>query len=99
MAPRVLETPRDPAHSHQRRNAVDEVRIPPAGDGFYAAGIRRRTHDECIADMHAEEERLGRKMSDLEREAFARGFHAPSYRAEIRRLMTLGVEPPEENEA
>ncbi len=24
MAPAVLATPRDPAHSHQRRNAVDE---------------------------------------------------------------------------
>jgi hypothetical protein len=24
MAPRVLATPRDPAHSHQRRSAVDE---------------------------------------------------------------------------
>ena len=24
MAPRVVCTPRDPAHSHQRRNAVDE---------------------------------------------------------------------------
>jgi hypothetical protein len=24
MAPQVPQTPRDPAHSHQRRNAVDE---------------------------------------------------------------------------
>jgi len=42
---------------------------------------------------------LGRKMTDREREAFAHGFHAPSYRAEIRQLMALGVEPPEEDEA
>jgi hypothetical protein len=78
---------------------VDEVRIPPAGDGFYAAGIRRRTHEECIEAMHAEEQRLGRKMSQREREAFAVGFHAPEYRAEIGRMMALGVEPPEEDEA
>jgi hypothetical protein len=80
---------------------VDEVRIPLAGDGFYAAGGAklRRTHEDCIAAMHGEEERLGRKMSDREREAFARGFHAPSYRAEIRQLMAFSVEPPEEAEA
>jgi hypothetical protein len=38
-------------------------------------------------------------MTDREREAFARGFHAPEYQAEIRRLMALGVEPPEEDGA
>jgi hypothetical protein len=38
-------------------------------------------------------------MTDREREAFAVGFHAPSYRAEISRLTALGVEPPEEDEA
>jgi hypothetical protein len=77
---------------------VDEVRISPAGDGFYTASIRRRTHEECIAAMHAEEERLGRKMSDREREAFAVGFHAPEYRAEISRLTTRGVVGPEDDE-
>jgi hypothetical protein len=80
---------------------VDEVRILSAGDGFYAAGCAklRRTHQECIAAMHAEEERLGRKLTDREREAFARGFHTPEYRAEISRLMALGVEGPEDDEA
>jgi hypothetical protein len=78
---------------------VDEVRISPAGDGFYAAGIRRRIHEECIAAMHAEEERLGRKMSQREREAFAVGFHAPEYRAEISHLTPLGVERPEDDES
>jgi hypothetical protein len=78
---------------------VDEVRISPAGDPIYAAGIRRRTHEECIEAVHAEEERLGRKMSQRKREAFTVGLHAPEYRAEIGRLMTLGVEPPEEYEA
>jgi hypothetical protein len=75
---------------------VDEVRIPLAGDGFYAASIRRRTHEACIAAMHAEEKRLGRKMTDREREAFARGFHVPEYWAEISRLAALDVEEPED---
>jgi hypothetical protein len=50
-----------------------------AGDPFAYAGdkIKRRTHAECIAAMRAEEERLGRKLTDREREAFAYGFHAP----------------------
>ncbi len=80
---------------------MDDVRISPAGDGFYAAGCAklRRTHEECIAAMHAEEERLGRRMTDREREAFARGFHAPEYRAEISRLTALGVEGPEDDES
>jgi hypothetical protein len=80
---------------------VDDVRISPAGDGFYAAGCAklRRTHEECTAAMHAEKERLGRKMTDREREAFARGFHAPSYRAETSCLTALGVEGPEDDES
>jgi hypothetical protein len=78
---------------------VDEVRIPPARDGFYAADIRRRTHEECIAAMHGEEERLGRKMSQREREAFAYGFYSCDYRAEISRLTALGVEGPEDDDS
>jgi hypothetical protein len=76
--------------------------MPLAEDGFYAAGCAdlRRTHEEQrIEEMHAEAERLGRKMSQREREAFAVGFYAPEYWAELRGLMTLGVEPPEEDEA
>jgi hypothetical protein len=65
-----------------------------AGDPFFAAG--RRTHGECVEAMRQEEARLGRKMTDREREGFARGFHAPEYRAEIRRLMAFGVEGAEE---
>ena len=80
---------------------MDEVRITSAGGGFYAAGCAqlRRTHEEYIASMHAEEERLGRKMTDREREAFAMGFHAPEYRAEISRLTALGVAGPEDDES
>jgi hypothetical protein len=70
---------------------VDEVRIPPAGDDFYAAGISRRTHEECVEAMHQEEERLGRKLTDGEREAFAHGFHAPEYREDLLMLSSLGL--------
>ena len=60
---------------------------------------KSRHYAERIAAMHAEEERLGRKMTDREREAFAVGFHAPEYRAELGRLMALGVEGPEGDES
>jgi hypothetical protein len=43
MVPQELEAPRDPAH-RERMATVDEVRIPPAGDGFYAAANHR--HDD-----------------------------------------------------
>jgi hypothetical protein len=36
MAPQVLATPRDPAHT-DLEVTVDTTRIPPAGDPFHAA--------------------------------------------------------------
>jgi hypothetical protein len=63
---------------------VDEVRIPPAGDGFYAAG--RRTETELVEAIAEEEARVGRPMTPCERDGFARGFFAPAYRAETRGL-------------
>jgi hypothetical protein len=56
------------------------------------------THEECVEAMHEEEARLGRPMSQREREAFARGFHAPSYRAEIGSLMASGLLDDAEDE-
>jgi hypothetical protein len=76
---------------------VAEVSISPSGDPIHAAGIRR-TYEECIEAMRTEKERLGCKMTDREREGFARGFHAPEYRAELRRLAALGVEPLDDHE-
>jgi hypothetical protein len=70
---------------------VDEVRIPLAGDGFYARGVHRRDA-RGGGPPRAQDDRR-------EREVVAHGFHAPEYRAEIRQLMALGAEPPEENEA
>ena len=75
-----------------------ERRISPAGDPFYAAGIRRRTHEECIAAMHEDEARLGRPMSQREREGFVRGFHAPEYRMEIASLAARGLLDEEDRE-
>ena len=71
--------------------------IPIRRSVVHATGIRR-TYEECIEAMHAEEERLGCKMTDREREGFAWGFHAPGCRAELRRLAALGVEPLDEHD-
>jgi hypothetical protein len=65
-----------------------------AGDPF--AYEAERDHFACIEAMHAEEERLGRKMTHREMVAFATGFHAPAYRSEIRSLARLGIETEEE---
>jgi hypothetical protein len=76
---------------------VDEVRIPPAGDGFYAAGSR--TEAELLEDLADDEVKRGRPHTPKEREAFARAFFGKEYRCDMRRLAALGVEPPEEYEA
>jgi hypothetical protein len=76
---------------------VDEVSISPSGDAIHATGIRP-TYEECIEAMRAEEERLGCKMTDREREGFGRGVHAPEYRVELRRLAALDVEPLDDHE-
>jgi hypothetical protein len=102
MAPRELQLPGTRPTAQLRRNAVDEVRIPPAGDGFYAAG--RRTETELVEAIAEEESRLGRSMTPSEREEFARRFFAPEYRQEqrgleIRDLMAaLGFGEAEEDE-
>jgi hypothetical protein len=48
--------------------------------------------------LKAEEQKVGRRLLPSELERFAREYHAPKYRAEVRRLMTLGVEEPDEDE-
>jgi hypothetical protein len=86
---------------------VDDYRVA-AGDPFVAAGrssslesiqeIVRRTYPELIEAIRDEETRLGRPMSMGEIDAFARGYHAEEYRLDVRRLMTWGVEEPDEEE-
>jgi hypothetical protein len=58
--------------------------------------IVRRTYPELIEAIRDEETRLGRPMSMGEIDAFARGYHAEEYRLDLRRLMTWGVEEPDE---
>lgn len=77
-----------------------EIRIPAAGDPFHAAGrerfgggARRFTEEECREAIAEDEARLGHPMSQREREGFVRGFFAPEYRAEVRRLAALDAEP------
>jgi hypothetical protein len=86
---------------------VDEHRVA-AGDPFIAAGrssslesvrdIVGRTYPELIEAIRNEETRLGRPMTMGEIDAFARGYHAEEYRLDVRRLMSWGVEEPDEEE-
>jgi len=86
---------------------VDDHRVA-AGDPFVAAGrssslesireIVRRSYPELIEAIRDEETRLDRPMSVDEIDAFARGYHAEEYRLDLRRLMTWGIEEPDEEE-
>ena len=62
-----------------------------AGDPFAYARERDRSHQECVEAMYVEEGRLGRTMTPRERDAFARTFHAPAYRAHAAFLAAMGV--------
>jgi hypothetical protein len=72
-----------------------------AGDPFAWAGRRleetrrglreRRTEAELVEAITEEEIRRGYPMTYRERVAFAYGFHAPSYRADLSRLILLGA--------
>ncbi len=67
-----------------------------AGDPIaWAAGMERvrrsrRTDAELVEAIREDERRLGRAMSQREREAFARGFHGEAYAEEIRLLAAHG---------
>jgi hypothetical protein len=81
-----------------------------AGDPFAFAGRRRqqglepiepvvrRTYPELLAAMHQEQVKLGRHMTNSELDAFARRFYAEEYRQDMKRLMAMGVQEPEEDE-
>ena len=47
----------------------------------------RFTEQECIQAILEEEARLGRQMTQREREGFARGFFSTEYREDLRRIM------------
>ena len=48
--------------------------------------------------LRAEERKVGRQLLPSELDRFARKYHAPEYGAEVRRLLTLGVEEPDQDE-
>jgi hypothetical protein len=48
--------------------------------------------------LRTEERKMGRRLLPSELDRFAREYHAPEYGAEVRRLMALGVEEPDEEE-
>ncbi len=67
-----------------------------AGDPIaWSAGMERvrrsrRTDAELVEAILEDEERLGRRMSQGEREAFAAGFHGEAYVEELRLLAAHG---------
>jgi hypothetical protein len=58
--------------------------------------IVRRSYPELIEAIKDEETLMGRPMNMGEIDAFARGYHAEEYRLDLRRLMSWGVEEPDE---
>lgn len=72
-----------------------------AGDPIaWAAGMERvrrarRTDAELVEAILEDEERLGRRMSDRERVAFAQGFHGEAYVEELRLMAEHGRQDDE----
>jgi hypothetical protein len=73
------------------------------GELEYVGKIVPRTdsgilYAQYVEALKAEERKLGRHLLPSELDRFAREYHAPEYGAEVRRLMTLGVEEPDQDE-
>ena len=81
-----------------------------AGDPFvYAAhkrqaelehigGVVSRTHADLLSAIREEQARSDRHMTDSELDKFAREYHAEEYRQDLRRIMAMGVEEPDQDE-
>ena len=81
-----------------------------AGDPFvYAAQKRQaelehigevvsRTQADLLSALREEQARLGRHMTDSELDRFAREYHADEYHRDLRRIMAMGVEEPDQDE-
>ncbi len=86
---------------------MDDYRVA-AGDPFVAAGrfssvesvqeIVRRTYPQLVEAIRDREKQLGRPMTMGEIDAFASGYYAEEYSLDVRRLMSWGVEEPDEEE-
>jgi hypothetical protein len=94
---------------HRRAEIVDDYRVA-AGDPFAYAGqkrrkdfehigeVVRRTHTDLLTAIREEQARIGRHMTDSELDEFARCYYADEYRQDMRRIMAMGVEEPDEEE-
>ncbi len=67
-------------------------RSVPTGE----VGRERRTAAELVEAIREDEGKLGRRMSQGEREGFAKGFFGVEYTAEVRLLEALGILEDEE---
>ena len=79
-----------------------------AGDPFAYAGRKRhddlehigevvsRTHTDLLTAIREEQARLGRHMTDSELDRFAREYYADEYRQDLRRIIAMGTEEPDE---
>jgi hypothetical protein len=68
---------------------VDKI-VPRTDSGILYA--------QYMEALKAEERKMRRRLLPSELDRFARDYHAPEYGAEVRRLMTLGVEESDEDE-
>ena len=76
----------------RRRGALEHVgKVVPRTD----SGILYAQYMEALRD---EERKMGRQLLPSELERFAREYHAPEYGAEVRRLVALGVEEPDDGD-
>jgi hypothetical protein len=76
----------------RRRGELEHVgKIVPRTD----SSILQAQYMEAL---RTEERKMGRRLLPSELDRFAREYHAPEYGAEVRRLMVLGVEEPDEEE-
>jgi hypothetical protein len=88
---------------------VDDHRVA-AGDPFAYAGqkkhkdfehigeVVRRSHTDLLTAIREEQARIGRHMTDSELDEFARRYYAEEYRRDLRGIMVMDVEEPNEEE-
>ena len=73
-----------------------------AGERIVRAGeklkVRRRTHADLLAAVRNEQATIGRDLTASELDRFAREFHAPEYRQDVRRIMALGIGDKDQDE-
>jgi hypothetical protein len=76
----------------RRRGELEHVgKVVPRTD----SGILYAQYMEAL---RTEERKMGRQLLPSELDRFAREYHAPEYGAEVRMLLTLGVEESDEEE-